>query len=209
MKTNVVENHGRIFKNPILESFTKSNPNITIGYYSCMIVFFVYLSIRLSPLTSLQTFIIYSCGLISWTLIEYILHRYIFHINDYFPSFRRLHYILHGIHHQNPRDKQRLFMPPLPGAIIAFFLTLLWYVFLGNNVYAFMAGITNGYLLYSYIHYTVHTNPKKLMFPTLWSHHLKHHYQFPDKAYGVSSPLWDILFNTMPPENHPINNNKK
>jgi sterol desaturase/sphingolipid hydroxylase (fatty acid hydroxylase superfamily) len=135
--------------------------------------------------------------------MEYVLHRWIFHIDDYLqvPVAKRLHYIVHGVHHENPRDHERLFMPPVPGTIIALILFSFWSLFLSENAFAFMAGITNGYLLYSYIHYTVHTKPSKLYFHKLWIHHLKHHYKYPDKAFGVSSPIWDIVFRTMPPEN--------
>ncbi len=90
-------------------------------------------------------------------------------------------------------------MPPVPGTLIAFVLFLFWYLFFGLNSLAFTGGISNGYLLYSYIHYTVHTNPSNRLFSGLWRHHAKHHYKYPHTAYGVSSPFWDIVFGTMPP----------
>lgn len=191
---------GRIFKNEFLERLTKSSPRVTITYYTCMIILFFYLSSHYTTLSLWETAGLYFSGIIAWTLMEYILHRYVFHIDDYFPAFKRLHYMLHGVHHENPRDQERLFMPPVPGAIIALLLFGFWSLFLKLNALAFMAGITNGYLLYSYIHYTVHTKPSKLFFHKLWIHHLKHHYKYPDKAFGVSSPFWDIIFRTMPPE---------
>ena len=192
------ENGGRIFKNSFLESFTKSNPQITISFYSLFILMFLILNFKLTTTTSFQTVIIYTSALFCWTFMEYFLHRYLFHIDEYFPKLKRLHYMLHGVHHDHPRDQQRLFMPPLPGTIISAFLFLFWYIFLGSYTFAFMAGIVNGYLIYSYIHYSVHT---KAVFPPLrflWKHHALHHYKYHDKAYGVSSPLWDIIFGTMP-----------
>jgi sterol desaturase/sphingolipid hydroxylase (fatty acid hydroxylase superfamily) len=192
---------GRIFKNDFLESLTKSSPRITIAFYSLMIISFWMFSYKFSQLNFWQTVGFYFGGIITWTLMEYILHRYVFHIDEYFPAMKRLHYMIHGVHHENPRDQQRLFMPPVPGTIIASLLFGFWFLILGSNAFAFMAGITNGYLLYSYIHFTVHTKPSKLFFHKLWVHHLKHHYKYPDKAYGVSSPIWDIIFKTMPPEN--------
>jgi sterol desaturase/sphingolipid hydroxylase (fatty acid hydroxylase superfamily) len=108
--------------------------------------------------------------------------------------------MLHGIHHDHPRDRQRLFMPPVPATIIAAILLLFWFIFLGYNAFGFMSGITTGYLLYSYIHYSVHTKPVYQPLRSLWKHHALHHYKYHDKAYGVSSPLWDIVFGTMPPK---------
>ncbi|MCW3075472.1 MAG: fatty acid hydroxylase [Bacteroidetes bacterium] len=207
MEIKIQSQQGRIFKNNFLEKLTKSTPTITITYYICLIALFFYLSSVFTTLNFAHTIGLYLFGLMLWTLMEYILHRFIFHIDDYFPECKRLHYILHGVHHENPKDKERLFMPPVPGALIAFTLFVFWFIFFGWNALALMAGITNGYLLYSYIHYTVHTKPTKLFMQKLWIHHLKHHYKYPHKAYGVSSPFWDIVFRTMPPE-HP-NERKK
>jgi sterol desaturase/sphingolipid hydroxylase (fatty acid hydroxylase superfamily) len=191
---------GQIFKNPFLERLTKSNPKVTVVFYSLLISLFLFLSYRFSRLELASTIGIYIAGLFTWTIMEYVLHRYIFHIDEYFPSMKRLHYILHGVHHEHPRDHERLFMPPVPGLIIASLLFGFWYIFLGEHAFAFMAGITNGYLLYSYIHYSVHTKPVFPPLKKLWRHHALHHFKYHDKAYGVSSPLWDFVFRTMPPE---------
>ncbi len=196
---------GRIFQNNSLERLTKSNPSITITFYTFLILLFFFLSFRYTRLGIWETVGLYAAGLFGWTLMEYILHRFVFHIDEYFPSLKRFHYIVHGIHHDHPRDHQRLFMPPVPGAIIAFFMFLFWYLFFGLNAFAFMAGISNGYLAYSYIHYTIHTKPSTPMLHRLWMHHAKHHYKYPDKAFGVSTPLWDIIFSTMPPQKNTTN----
>jgi 4-hydroxysphinganine ceramide fatty acyl 2-hydroxylase len=191
---------GQIFKNPILESFTKSNPSTTILFYSSLILFFIFLSFKFTRLDLYSTGALYILGLLTWTLIEYLLHRFIFHIDDYLPFMKRFHYMVHGVHHENPRDHERLFMPPLPGSIIAFIIFSFWYIFLGEKTFAFMAGISNGYLIYSYIHFSVHTKPVYHPLRKLWKNHALHHFKYNDKAYGVSSPLWDIIFGTIPPK---------
>jgi len=195
-----MEKQGQIFKNPFLEKLTKSNPIITIAFYLFLISLFLFLEIRYTHTGLLQIAALYFGGLFAWTLIEYILHRYVFHIDEYFPSLKRFHYIVHGVHHEHPKDHERLFMPPVPGTLIAFIMFCFWYLFFGFDAFGFMAGVSNGYLCYSYIHYTVHTKPSSRIFHKQWSHHAKHHYKYPDKAFGVSSPLWDIVFRTMPPK---------
>ena len=191
---------GRIFKDQRLERLTKSSPGITMLFYGCLTASFFFLSYKFTSLGSLKTFGCYFVGLIVWTLMEYILHRYIFHIDKYFPKARRFHYIVHGVHHEQPADKERLFMPPVPGTIIAAFLFGFSYLLIGGFSFAFMAGITNGYLFYSFIHYTIHTNPNTKMFRNQWFHHALHHYKYPEKAFGVSTPIWDMVFGTMPPK---------
>jgi sterol desaturase/sphingolipid hydroxylase (fatty acid hydroxylase superfamily) len=191
----------QIFQNPFLEKLTKSNPNITITFYTFLIALFLLLEISYTRTGVLGIAGFYFGGLFTWTLMEYVLHRYVFHIDEYFPSLKRFHYIVHGVHHEHPKDRERLFMPPVPGTLIAFLMFSFWYLFFNLNAFALMAGISNGYLFYSYIHYTLHTKPSNPYFHRLWSHHAKHHYKYPDKAFGVSSPLWDIVFGTMPPKN--------
>ena len=191
---------GTIFNNIFLEKLTKSNPKTTIVFYSFLIALFFYLNYRYNTISFAATIGFYIGGIVTWTLMEYILHRFIFHIDEYLPFLKRFHYIVHGIHHEYPKDVERLFMPPVPGTIIAFVLFLFWFLFFDLSALAFMAGISNGYLLYSYIHYKVHTKPSTPLLHKLWVHHAKHHYKFPDKAFGVSSPFWDIVFGTMPPK---------
>ncbi len=58
-----------------------------------------------------------------------------------------------------------------------------------------------GYLIYDITHYaTHHFTMRRGIFKFLKRYHLKHHYKTPDLRYGVSSPLWDWVFGTMPKE---------
>ena len=100
----------QIFKSKALELLTKSNPSIHIVTYGSMIAFFLWMN----HLPSQKTILVYLSGLLFWTLKEYLLHRFVFHI-----SIPRFQYIVHGIHHAFPRDKQRVLMPPVPGILIS------------------------------------------------------------------------------------------
>ena len=56
-----------------------------------------------------------------------------------------------------------------------------------------------GYLVYDYTHYHVHHHRPKTNFGRrLREHHMRHHFQDHRFGYGVSSPLWDAIFRTMP-----------
>ncbi len=105
---------------------------------------------------------------------------------------------MHGIHHDHPNDYTRLFMPPVPATIFMVFFFGIFYAVLGVRVFAFLPGFLTGYLAYAYTHFKTHQirAPKLLKF--LWTHHLKHHYQDEDRAFGVSSPFWDMVFGTLP-----------
>jgi 4-hydroxysphinganine ceramide fatty acyl 2-hydroxylase len=180
----------QIFKSKALELLTKSNPAIHIITYGTLIAFFLWVN----HLPSQKTLLTYLTGLLFWTLKEYLLHRFFFHI-----SFPRLQYAIHGIHHAFPRDKQRVLMPPVPGILISAGLYAFWFFILGTYVHAFMAGIITGYMVYSTIHYSIHTYKPVKGLKFLWAHHLKHHNpKYEDRAFGVSTPFWDWVFRTMP-----------
>lgn len=181
---------GKIFGNPFLELFTRTNPVLHVLTYGGIITFFFYLN-QSGPGTATLLFL---SGILVWTLAEYLLHRYVFHINE-----SRFQYMIHGIHHEFPRDKERLMMPPVPGILIIALISGGCYLLLYELTPAFMAGFVTAYLLYTFIHYMVHTWKPVRGLKFLWTHHHKHHNPaFEDKAFGVSSPFWDYIFGTMP-----------
>lgn len=190
MLTVKKEGKGRIFETPFLEVFTKTNPVLHVITYGGAIWLFLYLS-KAAPRNTIMLFLL---GVVVWTLTEYLMHRFLFHIR---PG--KFQYMIHGVHHEFPRDKERLMMPPLPGLILIMLFFGFWYIFFHSYTHAFMSGFLGGYLAYTYIHYIVHTHKPVKGLKFLWSHHLKHHNPVHhDKAFGVSSPIWDYVFGTMP-----------
>ena len=91
----------------------------------------------------------------------------------------------------------------------AIFFGIYWLI-ISENTFFFWPGFFVGYASYLYVHYIVHAwKPPKNFFKILWEHHNLHHYVYDDKAYGVSSPLWDVVFGTMPPKGKPIPRQKR
>lgn len=69
----------------------------------------------LTTATTLQLIFALLIGIFSFSLVEYILHRFVFHSEKWLPNsriIRYLHYTLHGIHHMLPNDPDRLVYPP-------------------------------------------------------------------------------------------------
>ena len=126
------------------------------------------------------------------------MHRFVFHFVSNHKLIQRFHHIFHGIHHDNPRDEKRTLMPPVPGLLFAgIYLGIAW-LFIGQYSLILISGLVIGYLAYSSLHYAIHVYkaPKWLQF--LWTHHLLHHYQQPERAFGVTTRFWDKVFRTMP-----------
>jgi sterol desaturase/sphingolipid hydroxylase (fatty acid hydroxylase superfamily) len=105
---------------------------------------------------------------------------------------------MHGNHHHFPRDRQRLFMPPLPSLILAMAIFGIQYVILKEHVFIFFPGFILGYLMYASMHYAIHAwNPPFKWMKPLWRNHHLHHYKDEEKGFGVSSTVWDHIFGTM------------
>lgn len=60
-----------------------------------------------------KTLACFLVGNLIWTLLEYLFHRFLFHI-DYLlpdrPAFLTLHFLMHGVHHYLPMDRYVFFV---------------------------------------------------------------------------------------------------
>lgn len=200
MKFEKVHNKGqaRIFRNRYLEKLTKTHPLVIMVMYVPLIIISVYYSAIHYEISSLLIFYLFIAGMFSWSLFEYLAHRYVFHFLSESDMGRRIVYVLHGNHHQYPRDKQRLFMPPVPSVLIAGVLFSFFKLSMGNSAFVFFPGFLSGYLIYGSMHYAIHAwNPPFKWMKPLWRNHHLHHYKDEAKGFGVSSTLWDHIFGTM------------
>lgn len=211
MEPKVTTEHHRgsatIFKNPFLESLTKTSLRQNIIVYGLVVLLLIYNGIFIQNIPVLTFTGLFVFALFFWTFAEYMLHRYLFHWISENKFVQRFHFIMHGSHHLYPRDTERLLMPPVPGLIMASILFVIFYAIfsiLGQPVYTwgFFPGFFLGYLLYSFLHRATHVVKPPKRFKFLWKHHSLHHYKYPDKAFGVSNTLWDHVFGTMPPKKY-------
>ena len=200
MEFQKIHNKGQaqIFRNGYLEYITKTHPLVIWGMYLPVLIFLPYYSIRYLNFSGLNVFLIYISGIFIWTLIEYILHRFAFHYHPETEKGKRINYVLHGNHHEYPRDKERLFMPAAPSLIIALMFFFLFFLIMGKNVFAFFPGFMLGYLIYGTMHFAIHAwNPPFKWMKGLWRNHHLHHYKHSNMGFGVSSTFWDHVFGTM------------
>ncbi|MCX8018863.1 MAG: sterol desaturase family protein [Chitinophagaceae bacterium] len=200
MHFDKIHNKGqaRLFKNPILEALTKTHPLVIWGMYIPVIVYLLYLSGKRFEFRTQTVLLVFLSGMFFWSFFEYMAHRFIFHWTPKTESGKKIVYILHGNHHHYPRDRQRLFMPPLPSLIIASALFGTMYLILGNYAFMFFPGFLLGYLIYGSMHYAIHAwNPPFKWMKPLWRNHHLHHYKNEHQGFGVSSTLWDHVFGTM------------
>ncbi|HEY4653810.1 MAG TPA: sterol desaturase family protein [Cyclobacteriaceae bacterium] len=188
----------RLFANPILERLSRTHISVPLIIFAVYSASLLYWSIAHTTLSVFATVGMFFAGLLVFTWVEYITHRYLFHMPTYTQARAKLQYTLHGVHHEFPKDKDRLAMPPLLSITIATVLLLLFRVVMGDLAFAFLPGFLVGYALYLAIHYMVHAfQPPKNFLRLLWINHGVHHYKDGEIVFGVSSPLWDYIYGTM------------
>jgi sterol desaturase/sphingolipid hydroxylase (fatty acid hydroxylase superfamily) len=188
----------QLFKNPILEKLSRTHISVPLIIFFFYATALLYWSVTHTSLSVLITIAMFITGVIAFTLVEYMVHRYLFHMSGHTEQRAKLQYTLHGVHHEFPKDKERLAMPPVVSISIATLLLFLFRLILGDLVFSFLPGFLVGYAGYLSIHYMVHAfQPPNNFFKVLWVNHSIHHYKNGEEVFGVSSPLWDYIFGTM------------
>jgi sterol desaturase/sphingolipid hydroxylase (fatty acid hydroxylase superfamily) len=198
--TSVPKNKGtkQLFKNPVLEKLSRTHISIPLAIFFTYAAVLLYWSITHTSLSAGITIGMFLLGFISFTWVEYVTHRYVFHMGTFTKAREKLQYTIHGVHHEYPKDKERLAMPPLLSITLSTVLLLFFRLILGDLVFSFLPGFLVGYAFYLSVHYMVHVyQPPKNVFKILWINHSVHHYKHGEYVFGVSSPLWDYVYGTM------------
>ena len=136
-------------------------------------------------------------ALVGWPLLEYCLHRFLYHMHTSSYWGNTAHFLFHGVHHLTPMDKTRLVAPPPLAIFISTPLVLLVYNLAPSAAFAWTlaAGGFSGYLLYDMSHYAMHHADLPFEFlRRLKAHHMAHHYGHSSENFGVSNTWTDLLF---------------
>jgi dihydroceramide fatty acyl 2-hydroxylase len=188
-----------MFKNKFIDYFSRVHWITPVIAYVPLIGYLMYQSWTAVELPFLADLGIFVLGLFFWSFFEYIAHRFVFHYHPTSKWGKRLHFMLHGVHHDYPNDSMRLVMPvgfSLPLAAVFYWLIVLIPGYAAGV--PFFAGFVFGYLSYDMLHYATHHAKfiKAKWFQKLKKHHMDHHFKAPDEGFGVSSPIWDFVFGT-------------
>jgi dihydroceramide fatty acyl 2-hydroxylase len=189
-----------MFETDFLEKFSRIHPATPFVVFIPIIAVMLYRTwTRSVPVLTGVGLVL--GGLVVWSLTEYFLHRYVFHWTKDNAWGRRVHFLLHGVHHDFPNDGDRLVMPLLTSVPLAIIFYVSFYFLLGGVRYCepFYAGFAIGYLAYDGTHYAVHHfKQTSRIGKFVKRHHMLHHHADHSGGFGVSSPIWDFVFGTMP-----------
>lgn len=187
----------RMFESDFMEFFSRVHPVIPLALYLPVVGYMLYVSLWRRQLSFVAVAALFLLGILLWTLIEYLIHRYIFHYEPKTRWGKQLHFVIHGVHHDYPNDARRLVMPPVISIPLAFLFFGLFFLIFGSLAPAVFAGLVFGYLCYDMLHYaTHHLAMKSGVWLWLKQYHLRHHFKDDHVGYGISSPLWDYIFRT-------------
>jgi len=183
----------RVFHNGVLEAaLTKAHPVSPILWTGPFIAYGIWTGLhRGEPgLTAALA----ATGIVMWSLLEYVLHRFVFHATSGKKMWR---FMIHGYHHEFPNDKMRLVAPPFMLITYGVIVGVLYSIIFREHWSQLFAGTALGYVAYDWTHYyTHHFKPKRGIGRWLQRYHLKHHFQAHDMRYGISNPVWDVVFRT-------------
>ena len=190
----------RLFQNEKLERLTVISPRGFAVIWAAVLAVATYASWISATVPQIMGLV--PLGLLIWTLFEYGMHRFIFHLMSRTALGRRLVFVMHGNHHAAPGDPYRNLMPPIVSIAILGSFWCAFLLLLGVAGSALFLGFAIGYVLYDVVHYACHQYPMRgPVLRRLRRHHARHHYGRLDGNYAITAIFWDRLFGTeIPPK---------
>ena len=197
-RADLLEDSPAIFPSPRLDRLTRAHPATPAVIFLPAVAILGFLAVR--DLGAPTALLAAAGGYVFWTLCEYWGHRVVFHFEPEDGLGRRLHWMIHGVHHDHPNDPRRLVLPPAFSVPLALLFLLGFVAVLGTPLaWGVAAGFYLGYVIYDTLHFLLHhTHPKGRAGRRLRELHMRHHFEDHERGYGVSAPWWDIVFGTRP-----------
>ncbi len=197
-RTDLLKASPPMFESRLLDACSRVHPSVPVILFLPAIV--ALLVIGLGRAGTFAAIAYAVGGYVFWTLTEYWMHRVVFHFEPEDGIGAKLHWIIHGVHHDHPNDRMRLVMPPSVSVPLAVLFLLLFWLVLGSVAApAFGAGFLAGYLIYDMTHYHVHHHtPRTRAGKRLREVHMRHHFLDDSRGFGVSAPWWVLVFGTAP-----------
>ncbi len=195
-RTDQLRASPRMFESDLLDRLSRVHPAVPPVVFGPFIIGFTVHAVgRLGLATAAALFL---AGYVLWTLTEYWMHRLVFHFEPADGLGARLHWIIHGVHHEHPNDPKRLVMPPSVSVPLAVLFYLAFLAIFGTRLApGIESGFIAGYLIYDMTHYYVHhRRPTTRLGRMLRESHMRHHFQDDTTGFGVSAPYWDRVFGT-------------
>ncbi|CAN5332451.1 sterol desaturase family protein [soil metagenome] len=198
MKSGSGPQRVRLFRNDLLERFTVISPRAFAVTWAIMLALAVHAGWGVTGF--LASIGLVAVGLLIWSLFEYAMHRFLFHMKLESRLGQGLIFLTHGNHHAVPNDGLRNLMPPIVSVTISSGVWALLYAAFGPLGSVIFIGFGIGYVSYDVVHYACHQLPMRApVLRQLRRHHIRHHYSKQDGNYAITAIFWDKVFGTALP----------
>jgi sterol desaturase/sphingolipid hydroxylase (fatty acid hydroxylase superfamily) len=195
MKPSVHPDRIRLFRSDLLERTTVITPRAFAAIWACVLAVVVYVAWGTASIGAAIGLLL--AGLLVWSLFEYVMHRFLFHLEMRSGIGQHVIFVMHGNHHVEPGDPDRNMMPPI---ISVPWSAAIWGVMLlalGEKGSWLFLGFAMGYVIYDSVHYACHQLPMRgALLGRLRKHHIRHHYAKRDGNYAITAIFWDRVFGT-------------
>lgn len=183
----------RLFKSERLEKLTLISPRTFAVSWAVMLPLIALAGWGSASVISALALV--AAGLVVWTLFEYAMHRYLFHLDGKAPLVRWLVFLIHGNHHASPNDPMRGLMPLPVSVTVGALVWAACFALMGKaGTWAFL-GFMTGYVIYDAVHYACHQFPMRGPIGAAFKrHHMRHHYVDEEGNFAISAIFWDRVF---------------
>lgn len=188
----------RLFRDDRLERLTLISPWAFGSIWLLALALTIYVGWGTAPIPAAIALVL--GGLLIWSLFEYIMHRFLFHLKPASAFGQWLIFLVHGNHHAVPVDRHRNLMPPIVSCVISAAVWGLCVLLVGRAGTLLFLGFSIGYVSYDGVHYACHQFPMRWpVLRQLRRHHLRHHHARQEGNYAITAIFWDRVFGTEVP----------
>lgn len=178
-----------------------NHPLVPFGVFSVIILSMLVAVIGRGDIGLIKGGLFFVAGLLVWSFLEYVFHRFPLHHPEKYIPFKGSASGRHLRHHDEPKEPEYMMVPlylsiPVTAVLLGVFL---WFSPHLSQALALSIGTLAGYLFYEWVHYATHcyaARSKMMVF--LKRYHAIHHLKDSQNYFGVTSPLWDLVFKTRP-----------
>ncbi|MEW6432967.1 MAG: sterol desaturase family protein [Myxococcota bacterium] len=199
MKDYIRHQRGRMFESDFFEFFSKVHPAMPFVFWIPIGLGVLGYALFNGVTDPVKTVAMLPLGFFTWQVMEYFIHKKVFHWLGIGPISRRFHDIVHGFHHKYPDDDSRLVMPLAVSIGLASAIGGALYLLHRPAVTVpWWTGLLFGYLWYDFLHWSTHfRKPLTGWGRKLRSHHMSHHFADPETNFGISNMWLDRLMGTL------------
>ncbi len=185
----------------LIKYFASYNPVHLLLMIAPLVYFFAHTVLR-SETTALGFTLLFGLGVLWWTFLEYAIHRWAYHSR--YP-FRWLYAFLgsfHLYHHRDMSDRRVYNAGFLMVYLMAPVILAPFYVLSGSLALtcALGLGTLSAYYAYEWVHFLLHYREFHSGYLAwIQRYHFFHHERRPDRNFGNTNALWDLLLGTHDP----------